>query len=165
MCLFVRDISLAEGATLQRTLRKSKNRTSLRRAQVILLSVQGMPVKRIAKVTYLHEVYVRELIRLFNRQGIKILRRRTSPGRPIEFTEEIRAEMVECALSPPRMLGMPFSRWSLDKLREYLQKTRVVKSISIERLRTILEEEGVKLQRTKTWKESNDPAFASKKND
>ena|SRR5229473_3826710 len=164
MSLFVREISIAEGNRLERTLRHSKNRASLRRAQVILLSVQGMPVKRISKATYLHEVYVRELIRRFNHEGTAILRKRTSPGRPVDFTPEIRAEIVEFALSPPRLLGRPFSRWSLDKLREYLMQTKVVKSISIERLRSILDEEGIKLQRTKTWKESNDPAFASKKN-
>jgi transposase len=164
MSLFVRDISIAEGNQIQRTLRHSKNRTSLRRVQVILLSVQGMPVKRIARATYLHEVYVRELIRCFNYEGTAILRKRTSPGRPVDFTPEIRAEIVEFALSPPRLLGRPFSKWSLDKLREYLMQTKVVKSISIECLRTILHEEGVKLQRTKTWKESNDKAFASKKN-
>lgn len=164
MSLFVRDLSLAEGNRLQRTLRQSKNRTSLRRAQVILMSAQGMAVKQIAKSTYLHEVYVRELLRHFNREGTGILRKRTSPGRPVDFTPEIRAEIVECALSPPRLLGRPFSKWSLDKLREYVIQIKVVKKISIERLRTMLNEEGVKLQRTKTWKESNDPAFASKKN-
>ena len=164
MSLYVREISLLEGARLQHTLRHSRNRTSLRRAQVILLSVQGMRVSQIAHATYLHEVYVRELIRRFNREGIRMLRKRVGSGRPVEFTPEIRAEIVECALSPPRMLGRPFSRWSLDKLREYLAETRVLKSISIEHLRTILGEEGVKLQRTKTWKESKDPAFASKKN-
>lgn len=164
MCVYVREITSWEGAKLQWTLRRSRNRTSLRRAQVILLSVQGMRVKQIAHATFLHEVYVRELIRRFNREGTRVLRKRIGSGRPVDFTPEIRAEIVECALSPPRMLGKPFSRWSLDKLREYLCQTRVVKSISIEHLRTILMEERVSLQRTKTWKESNDPAFARKKN-
>lgn len=164
MSLFVRDLRMAEGNRLQRTLRHSKNRVSLRRAQVILLSAQGMAAKQIAKSTYLHEVYVRELIRRFNEEGTAILRKRASPGRPVSFTPEIRAEIIEFALSPPRLLGRPFSKWSLEKLREYIMQMKVVKSISIERLRTILHEEGIKLQRTKTWKESNDPAFASKKN-
>ena len=55
-------------------------------------------------------------------------------------------------------LGLPFTRWSLRKLAAYLgdNQTRVVK-ISAERLRQILAARGVTFQRTKTWKESNDP--------
>ena len=49
-------------------------------------------------------------------------------------------------------------------MREYLTQTKVVKSISIERLRSISDEEAIKLQRTKTWKESKDSAFVGKKN-
>lgn len=165
MCLYVRDLTDAEGRKLQDTLRKSRNRMALRRAQVILLSAQGMKAPEIAKNTYLHEWYVRELIRRFNIEGVDILKERRRRGRPVEFSEEIKAEIVECALSPPNLLGMPFSVWSLEKLKEYLVSTRVVKRISIETLRTILRERKVSLQRTKTWKESNDPAFKSKKND
>jgi hypothetical protein len=36
--------------------------------------------------------------------------------------------------------------------------------MSDEKLRQILKEEGVHLQRTKTWKDSKDPAFRTKKN-
>jgi transposase len=81
----------------------------------------------------------------------------------VEFVEELHAEIVELALAPPTLLGRPFRVWSLEKLREYLLSTKVVKTISIETLRTILHSHGVKLQRTKTWKESNDPRFAAKK--
>jgi hypothetical protein len=62
------------------------------------------------------------------------------------------------------LLRQPFTRWSLEKLSVYLKKTTVVSSISLETLRQILHEQRVSLQRTKTWKESNDPAFESKKN-
>ena len=72
---------------------------------------------------------------------------------------------MEIALSPPNLLGLPYRVWSLEKLREYLAKTKVIKNISIESIRTILKEKKVSLQRTKTCKESNDPAFESKKND
>ncbi len=56
MCLYVRELTDAEGRKLQDTLRKSRNRTALRRAQVILLSAQGMKAPEIAKNTYLHEM-------------------------------------------------------------------------------------------------------------
>jgi hypothetical protein len=41
---------------------------------------------------------------------------------------------------------------------------KMVSSISIETLRTILHERKVRLRRTKTWKECNDPRLKAKKN-
>lgn len=165
MCLYVRDLTENEGRQIQRILRTSKDRVRLRRAQVILLSAQGMRAAEISKVTYLHTEYVRELIRRFNNEGLQLLKERPRSGRPIVFNKEMRAEIVEIAKCPPKALGCPFSRWSLAKLREYLLNNKILKAISIETLRQILKEERVSLQRTKTWKESNDPDFESKKND
>ena len=53
---------------------------------------------------------------------------------------------------------MPFTRWSLRKLAGYLavNEDRPV-TLSVERLRQILAERDITFQRTKTWKESNDP--------
>lgn len=82
----------------------------------------------------------------------------------MEFVPEIRSDIVEISPSPPKLLGRPFTRWFLEKLREHIMAVNVVRKISIETLRTILKEEGVHLQRTKTWKESNDPAFRTRKN-
>jgi hypothetical protein len=77
---------------------------------------------------------------------------------------EIRSDIVKIALSPPKLLGCPFTRWSIEKLREHILRVGVVHRISDETLRKILQEEGVRLQRSKTWKESNDPHFRTKKN-
>jgi hypothetical protein len=55
-------------------------------------------------------------------------------------------------------VGQPFTHWSIRKLRRYLADNprRRVK-IGKERLRQVLDAHGVTFQRTKTWKESNDP--------
>ena len=164
MSLYVRDLTESEGLKIQQILRKSKSRTALRRAHVILMSAQGYKASEIAETTYLHVVYVRELIRRFNSEGLALLKERKRPGRSVTFTDELKAEIVEHALSPPQLLGEPYTVWSLEKLKDYLIKTKVVQTISVEKLREILKENNVSLQRTKTWKESNDPAFKSKKN-
>jgi hypothetical protein len=52
---------------------------------------------------------------------------------------------------------LPFTCWSLSKLREQLIDRRVVEAISLERLRQILREFGITFQRTKTFKLSPDP--------
>jgi transposase len=164
MSSFVRSLTIAEGNHIQRILRRGRSRTPFRRAQVIIHSAHGYTVQEIARVTCLHEEYIRELIRQFNLKGVALFKERARSGRPVEFVPEIRADIVEIALSPPKLLGCPFTHWSLEKLREHILLVRVVPKISLETLRSILKEEGVHLQRTKTWKESNDPAFRSKKN-
>lgn len=155
MCLYVRSLTTAEGKKIQSFLRRSKNRTVVRRAQVVLLSEQGMRAKEIATTTYLNEEYVRRLLRRFNEEGSKLFNERPGRGRPTEFSEETKAEIAEIALCPPSLLRQPFTRWSLEKLRTYLIKTKVISGISLETLRQILHEKRVSLQRTKTWKESN----------
>jgi hypothetical protein len=68
------------------------------------------------------------------------------------------AFIVETATTRPEKLGMPFTHWSIRKLRSYLadNPTRAV-TIGRERLRQILDRHRITFQRTKTWKESNDP--------
>ena len=163
MSLLFRFLAIAEGNHVQRILRHGKSRTPFRRAQVIIHSAHGYSVQEIAEVTCLHEEYIRELIRRFNREGVALFKERARSGRPVEFIPEVRADIVKIALSPPKLLGCPFTRWSVPKLLEHLLKVDVVRRMSDETLRQILKEEGVHLQRTKTWKESNDPLFEEKK--
>ena len=164
MCLYARDLSMDEGQRIQRILRRSTSRIKVRRAQVVLASNQGYKVPAIAKLVHYSEHHVRAIIKEFNKCGLKALDQKPRPGRPTEFTEDDKAFIAETAKCPPDLLGCPFKRWSLEKLREYLVAERIISSISIETLRTILHERKVRLRRTKAWKECNDPQLKSKKN-
>ena len=84
-------------------------------------------------------------------------------GRPPTFTLPERREIEKVALSRPADHGLPFSNWSLTKLAEFLVAEGVVDDISHEGLRLLLREEGVSFQVIKTWKQSNDPDFETKK--
>ena len=164
MCLYVRELKMDEGQKIQQILRRSTNRVKVRRAQVVLASEQGYKVPAIAELVHYSEHHVRAIIKEFNEHGFKALEPKPRSGRPTEFTEDDKAFIAETAKCPPDLLGCPFKRWSLEKLREYLIKEKVISSISIETLRTILHEKKVKLRRIKTWKECNDPKLKSKKN-
>ncbi len=164
MCVYVRDLSQHESRRLSRGLKESKNATYLRRLQVVAFSGQGMRAKEIAKQLYFHEEYVRELIRRFNAGSLDSLKPGKSTGRPREHTPEEISLIVEVASVRPRLLGLPFGVWSLRKLADYVVKEGVVKKTSHSSLQRILKENGITFQRTKTWKESNDPEFESKKN-
>jgi transposase len=164
MCLYVRSIGLAEGRKLQQIVRRDANRIKVRRAQVVLASAQGSKVPDIAGRLYFCDGHVRAIIKEFNACGLDALVPKYSGGRPPKFSEEQVSLMVEAALCPPDLLGWPFRRWSLSKLRDHLLKEKIVDSISLEKLRNLLKGRKVRLQRTKTWKECNDPRLRSKKN-
>ena len=163
MCLFVRNITMPEGRKLQRLVRSGRDRIKMRRAQVILASDQGSKVPDIARRYYFSPAHVRTIIKAFNEEGFSALAPKYCGGRPPTFSDEQRSLIVETALCPPDLLGEPYMRWSLPKLRDYFMREKIVQSISIETVRQILKTNKVKLRRTKTWKECNDPKLASKK--
>ncbi len=164
MCLYVREIGLAEGRRLQTIVRRDKDRIKVRRAQVVLASAQGSKVPDIARSLYFSPGHIRTIIKDFNADGFGALVPKYGGGRPRKFSEEQKSIILEIALCPPNLLGRPFRRWSLEKLREYVVDKRIVRSISIETIRQMLKGAGIRLQRTKTWKECNDPELESKKN-
>jgi transposase len=162
--LRVREIGDDEGARLVRIVRRgSGSVVTWRRAQMVLLSAQGMDAAAIAKVAFTSEDRVRDVIRNFNADGFGSLYPRYKGGRPPKFTLAQRREIKKTAVSRPSDHGLPFSAWSLSKLAEFLVAEGVVDDISHEGLRALLREEGVTFQRLKTWKASTDPDYAVKK--
>lgn len=164
MCLYVRQLNLAEGRKLQSILRSGRNRIKMRRAQVVLASAQGSKVPDIARRFYYSPQHVRAIVKDFNANGFQALEPKYGGGRPTTFSDDQRSLIVETALCPPDLLGQPFRRWSLAKLRDFLVAEKIVESIALETIRQILKANRVRLQRTKTWKECNDPKLRSKKN-
>jgi transposase len=159
----VRAISNEEGNRLLRIVRRSSGSVvTWRRAQMVLLSAQGMDAARIAEVTFTSADRVRDVINDFNADGFDALYPRYRGGRPPTFTLLERIEIKRIALSRPADHDLPFSTWSLAKLADFLVAEGVVDDISHEGLRALLREQGVSFQRLKTFKDSNDPDFESK---
>jgi transposase len=162
--LRVREIDDDEGRRLVRIVRRgSGSVVTWRRAQMVLLSAQGMGAPAIAKVAFTSEDRVRDVIRNFNADGFSSLYPKYKGGRPPKFTLPQRREVKKTARAAPADYGLPFSAWSLSKLAEFLVAEGVVDDISHEGLRILLREEGVTFQRLKTWKASKDPHYAAKK--
>jgi transposase len=162
--LRVREIDDDEGRRLVRIIRRgSGSVVTWRRAQMVLLSAQGMDATAIAKVAFTSEDRVRDVIRNFSTDGFASLYPKYKGGRPPKFTLGQRREIKKIAKSRPAEHDLPFSTWSLSKLGEFLVAEGVVDDISHEGLRTMLREEGVSFQRLKTWKTSADPDYAAKK--
>ena len=159
----VRRLSDHEGRLLQQIVRRGGGRSEKsivkwRRAMVVMASASGNTVPAIAKLVATSEHRVREMIHRFNDKGMASLDPQWAGGRPRQITTDDETFIVATATARPETLGQPFTRWSLRKLSAYLAENdhRVVK-VGHERLRQILAAHEVTFQRTKTWKESNDP--------
>jgi transposase len=162
--LRVREIDDDEGRRLVRIVRRGTGSVvTWRRAQMVLLSAQGMDVPAIARVAFTSDDRVRDVIRNFNADGFGSLYPRYRGGRAPKFTLPQRREIKKIAKSRPADHELPFSAWSLSKLAEFLVAEGVVDDISHEGLRVLLREEGISFQRLKTWKASRDPHYAAKK--
>ena len=135
--LFVRELQEDE----RQVLDTAANNASLdwsQRARIILLSAASKTVPDISAEVGLHPINVRKWIHRFNMRGLAGLRSGKSPGRPPVFSEDKRQEIVVLANMNPRDIGLPFDRWSLQRLREHLITHSLVESISAETVRQIL---------------------------
>ena len=156
-------MSPQEGQQIQRIVRRGggktdKSHVKWRRALVVHASAGGNTVPVIAQLAATSEDRVREMIHRFNELGMRSLDPQWAGGRPRQITTDDEAFIVETAKPAPRTLGQPFTRWSIRKLVAYLADNDVrVVEIGRERLRQILAAHDITFQRTKTWKESNDP--------
>lgn len=163
--VFVRRLRAKERAWLRSLRRRGGEFASpvtVRRAQVIDMSRRHYSAPEIADTLDATADWVRGVIHEFNDIGLEALLPAWSGGRPREITDEMRARIVEIVDSHPQELGEPYATWSLSHLRTYLMKTGVLRTISKERLRVILIEEGHTTQTTKGWKHSPDPDFSTK---
>jgi transposase len=144
--------------------RQRTNTTNVCHARIVLLSRGRLSNRAIAECVDCSASWVRTIIHRFNDDGIAgiiwypFYQERHTPRR---FAVEVREQIVEIALSSPKILiGM--NQWSMPKLRAYLIQQGMVADISVEWLRQLLRRYKVRLRRTKTWKESTDPQFLMK---
>src|SRR3954464_10117012 len=134
----LREITNDEGNRLLRIVRRTSGSVvTWRRAQIVLLSAQGMTPPRISEVVFTDPDTVRDVIHNFNRDGFDALYPRYKAARPQTFTLPTRQEIKRIALSEQQDLGQPFATWSLSKLADYLVAEGVMTDESHERVRQL----------------------------
>jgi transposase len=133
------------------------------RAQIVLASDSRVAAPQIARVLQTDENQVRRVIAEFNADGMDSLRPPTGGGHPRRIDDHTREMIRAVALARPGDLGEPGTRWTLTRLRRYLVRHRVVRAISKEHLRRLLNKMGITAQRTRSCKRSNDPLYELKK--
>jgi len=111
-----------------------------------------------------HLAVVYDWIHRFNDSDFATFEAVPNPsGRPVTIgSDQIRA-LVRVATSKPEDLGLPFTEWSVAKLHEYCLRKQLLPKCTDEWVRRLLRRECLTYQRSKTWKQSNDPLFEQKK--
>lgn len=163
--IHLRKLRKRERTLLEKKLRdKTVSARIYERYRVIAVAQQGYTVPEIAERSGMHVTSIYDWIAHFNAHGLAGFDDPPNPdGRPSILTSKQLRDMVKIALSRPADLGLPYTQWSVEKLRQYLMQRDLFPDFSSEWIRRLLRREGITLQRTKTWKESPDPEFEVKK--
>jgi transposase len=111
-----------------------------------------------------HLTVVYDWLHRFNGSGFATFEAVPNPrGRPATIGSEQIRGLIRAATSRPEDLGLPFTEWSVAKLHNYCAEMGYLPNCTDEWVRRLLRREGLTHQRTKTWKQSNDPLFEEKK--
>ena len=140
--LTVRKPRPAEVRQLHDILEQELNARQRRRAEVLVLYAAGLQAADIASALAIHVNTVYADLRRFERDGLDCIHQRLYGGAPIRIAPAQRAEILHLADHSPGEVGLPYGRWSLSTLRQYLLQQRVVKAISREHLRRVLKKGG-----------------------
>jgi transposase len=113
-----------------------------RRAEALLLLAAGHSATFIAQLLDAHVNTIYADLQAFARHGLRCLQPTRHPGAPARLTTAQLKVIWRLAERSPLLLGLPFARWSLAKLRAYLIRKRLVQAISREHLRRVLKKGG-----------------------
>ena len=163
--LALRRLRRGEKQKLERKARDRRLTAGVsQRYRLIALVYAGLSVWQAAQHLKCAKETAYHWVHEFNAQGFCDFERASNPhGRPSQLKPRHLRALLAVAQQRPTEVGLPFTNWSIAKLREYLVKRGRIPARSAEWLRRVLHRAGISWQRTKTWKQSSDPAFASKK--
>lgn len=161
----LRKLTKKEKTMLDLKLRdKTMSARVYERYRVVDIAQRGFTAPQIAERSGMHFTGIYDWISRFNGNGFRSFDDPPNPdGRPSTLSSKQIREMIKIALARPTDLGLPYTQWSVSKLRTHLLKRGLFPDVSNEWIRRLLKREGVSLQHTKTWKESPDPDFEEKK--
>src|SRR5712664_37226 len=138
----MREPSESERAELIR-LRDAGPKVGGARAAIILLSAMRLSVSEIVQRLGLSRPTVTHWLRRFDRSGVAGLLDRPRSGRPARISSDVLRHISMVVSARPRDLGIPGTRWSLARLRQYLVRAGVVPTLSLESLRVAMKRAGL----------------------
>jgi len=137
--LKVRLPSTVEMRQLRQILETSTNARLCRWTEVLLFYAAGLNAQSIADALAVHVNTIYACLHRFAYLGMALFQQTRCPGAPARITAAQIEEIARIAEQSPTEFGLPYGRWSLANLREYLiHQRRLLKAISREHLRRVL---------------------------
>src|SRR5437763_10570895 len=163
--LYVRALTDAEREALEAALRSS-GAFVRRRARILLASARREPVSSIAPRVGFSGQAVRQVIHIFNHEGVAVLRRQSTRNKTLYYCFDSAAaqRLREILHQSPRLFDKDSSVWTLELAAEVAYEQGLTAwRVSDETIRATLARMGVHWQRAKTWITTPDPEYARKK--
>lgn len=132
------------------------------RAQMILLSAQGLLAGSIAKIVFISERTVQRWIKRYQAEGINGMFDAPRVGASPKVTAQYKEQLLKAVRRRPRALDLSFSLWTLQRLADYMAEQTGIR-ISPEAVRKHLKAEGIVLSRPQHKISSPDPEYEVKK--
>ena len=154
-----------EREALEAALRSS-DAFVLRRAQIILASARGETVGVIAPRVGFSGQGVRDVIHIFNTQGLAVMQQGTTHNKVLYYSfDTASAEALRDLLHhSPRDVGKETSVWTLELAADVAYERGLTAwRVSGETVRATLARMGVRWRRAKAWITSPDPEYERKK--
>lgn len=137
--LKVRKPNATEMRQLRQMLEESTNARLCRRAEALLFYGAGLNAQLIAEALAVHVNTIYTCLHRFACAGMAFLQQMARQGAPSRITAAQMDEIARVAEQSPTDFGLPYGRWSLAKLRDYVvHQRRLLKALSREHLRRVL---------------------------
>ena len=135
-----------------------------RRARIVLLAAEGVPLDRIGRQVGVDRNVVRLWVDRYRVGGVAALEDRPRPGRPRTFSPAVALHLVRRACELPEQVGRSLSQWDCAELARQLVRDEVVASISPQTVQRMLASNRLKPWRSHVWlhpRTPRDAAFAA----
>jgi transposase len=132
-----------------------------RRARIVLLAADGMPLRTIAPTVGVERHTVRDWLDRFLAHGLAGLQDLPRPGRPRRFPPEVELRTIDLACTRPDDAGRPVSQWDSTELARQLVADGIVERISPSTVQRMLARHRLKPWRCHSWLHPRRPCDAA----
>jgi transposase len=155
------ELSPAEREALERLTRSQTVAAGqARRARILLLAADGLPLSRIAALVGVDRNTVKARLDRFRHEGLESLGDRPRPGRPPLFTLAVILQLVRLACDLPDIRGRSLSLWDCTELARQLVRDQLVAAISSQTVQRLLAAQKLKPWRWRYWLHPKGPRDA-----
>jgi transposase len=149
----LRALTEHERHALEKVVRASSERVDqVRRARALVVVADTQSFAAAAREAGFGSVTsVANLVRRFNRHGLRALAIAPGRGRHLTYSTATRAQIVAVAQEQPRRREDQTATWSLATLQRRLRQEEGLAGVGTSTIRRVLQDAGSSYQRTRTW--------------